>query len=74
MLNDSKLITGYRLDCAGMMFVVYFIRDTLTSPSKHEYYNGRGKSDLNTKIFGNWKNAFTVATDFSLSQLPSAEW
>lgn len=34
-LNDSELMKRYRLDCAGIMFVVDLIRDSLTSPTQH---------------------------------------
>ncbi len=33
-LNDSKLMKRYRLDHAGVMFVVDLIRDALTSPNQ----------------------------------------
>ena len=41
-LNDSELIQRYRLDGAGIMFVVDLIRDALTSPTQRHnamYYN-----------------------------------
>ena len=33
-MNDSKLMKRYRLDCAGIMFVVDLIRDMITSLSQ----------------------------------------
>ncbi len=32
-MHDSELIRRYTLDRAGIMFVTYLIRDTLTSPT-----------------------------------------
>ncbi len=34
-LDDSELMKRYRLDRAGIMFVVDLIRDALTSPTQH---------------------------------------
>ena len=34
-LDDSELMKHYRLDHAGIMFVVDLIRDALTSPTQH---------------------------------------
>lgn len=33
MVDDIELMKRYRLDCAGIMFVVDFIRDVITSPN-----------------------------------------
>ena len=33
-LNDSELMQRYRLDGAGIMFVVDLIKDALTSPTQ----------------------------------------
>ncbi len=33
-LDDSELMKRYRLDCAGIMFVVDLIRAALTSPTQ----------------------------------------